>query len=237
MAFLSMLFASPPAPVSTSSCLLDLPSKVYVITNASSPCNISLARTLYNLHATVYVGRSSCDTINTLQASCPDSKGHLKPFVYDPSDLASVNLAVDNFLENKWRLDVLFLDCGSDFLPSFVLARLLTPMLRTTASHFAILIHQSRSYGSPKKTQHKPAAINFTSLRMSSRGVGRVIRWVIRIRTRYQTAIPRACSMFSWISVDKAQISTAPLADSCLSARNARSMMHVRSCMLDWLPE
>lgn len=136
MSFLSMLFASPPAPVFTPSCLIDLSSKVYIITNASSPCKISLARTLYNLHATVYICSSSYDTIETLKASCPDSKGHLKPFVYDPSDLASIKSAIDKFLENEWRLNVLYVDCGNDFLSSFVLVKLLMPILQITASHF-----------------------------------------------------------------------------------------------------
>ncbi|KAH3969057.1 hypothetical protein HBH69_209180 [Parastagonospora nodorum] len=136
MSFLSMLFASPPAPVFTSSCLIDLSSKIYIITDTSLPSNISLARTLYNLHATIYIGLSSYDTIDILKASCPNSKGHLKPFVYDPSDLASVKSAVDNFLENEWRLDVLFVNCSNEFLPCFVLVKLLMPILQTSASHF-----------------------------------------------------------------------------------------------------
>jgi retinol dehydrogenase-12 len=75
-----------------------------------------------------------------LKTACPDSKGHVKSFIYDPTDLASIKIAVDSFLEEEWRLDVLFLDTNdtdtNNFLRSFFLAKLLLPILHTTASHF-----------------------------------------------------------------------------------------------------
>ncbi|KAH8722491.1 hypothetical protein GQ44DRAFT_729596 [Phaeosphaeriaceae sp. PMI808] len=134
-----------PPPTFTPNSLIDLSTKVYII---SSPTDLALAEILYNLHATVYIGAISLpnynDAVSQLTQACPDSKGTLKSFIWNDKNLHSINLAVQKFLTQEWRLDVLFLntdipqasDISSILLPSFLLATLLLPILHTTASHF-----------------------------------------------------------------------------------------------------
>lgn len=61
-----------------------------------------------------------------------------------PPNLHSIKAAVASFLKQEWSLDILFLDTSTsssdnDFLPSFVLAKLLLRIMQTTASHFCHL--------------------------------------------------------------------------------------------------
>lgn len=141
---LSKLFSnSIPPPTFTQSSLIDLFSKVYIITNCTSPSTLSLAKILYNFHATVYINSPSpatnSEVATKLALECPDSKGTLKPFNYNPSNKFSIEQAAQNFLNKEWRLDVLFLNTyedGAAHLPSFLLAKLLLPRMQTTASHF-----------------------------------------------------------------------------------------------------
>jgi retinol dehydrogenase-12 len=142
MSFIKNFLRPYPSPPSfTASSLIDLSSKVYIVTNIFAPANISLAKILYDLHATVYAGISSSTSYesiaNRIRASCPDSKGLLKPFLFDPKDPRTIKQAVNTFQQSEWRLDVLFLDTIScDITPAFVLVRLLLPIMATTASHF-----------------------------------------------------------------------------------------------------
>jgi retinol dehydrogenase-12 len=136
-------FLSPPPPVPsfTASSLIDLSSKIYIITDCTTQHNIALAKILYNLHAAVYIGTASSTSYksiaNQIKASCPDSKGHLKPFLLDPQGFETILSAVASFLTQEWRLDVLFLDTNaSNILSSFTLAKRLLPVMATTASHF-----------------------------------------------------------------------------------------------------
>ncbi|OAL52931.1 NAD(P)-binding protein [Pyrenochaeta sp. DS3sAY3a] len=157
---LSQLFPPPPAFTPTS--LIDLSQKVYILTHAPSPHAHALAKILYTLHATLYLGASTPDAYSTaaerLKQECKDSKGTLKPFVADMADLATLKPAVERFLRDEWRLDVLFLndggkmpagsggqnvnaggcdtDMGVNCLAPFLLATLLGPRLAATASHF-----------------------------------------------------------------------------------------------------
>jgi retinol dehydrogenase-12 len=141
MSLLSSLLSAPPPPTFTPSSLIDLSSKVYIITSVSSltPGTLHLAKILYTLHATVYIGcytHTHYTTISSsIQKSCPASKGVLKPFLFDPADLCSIKVAAETLLEDEWRLDVLLL--SSDKLPpSFLIAQLLLPRMMNTASHF-----------------------------------------------------------------------------------------------------
>jgi len=76
MSTYSQLF--PPNPTFTENHLLDLSSKVYLITGATSGIGLALAKTLYTLHATVYIGArtrpSYSAAAQTLTSSCRASK-------------------------------------------------------------------------------------------------------------------------------------------------------------------
>jgi retinol dehydrogenase-12 len=134
----------PPSPTFTPDSLIDLSSKVYIITHCTAPTNISLATILYKLHATVYIGTASVSIYNEvalqLRKECPASKGSMTPFTYKVADLNSIKQAVRSFLEGEWRLDVLFLDTtesvDGNVMPSFLLAKLLSAIMHTTATHF-----------------------------------------------------------------------------------------------------
>jgi retinol dehydrogenase-12 len=141
MVFTKLFAPSPPLPTFTPASLIDLSSKVYIVTSCATPSNASLACILYTLHATVYMGTSSLSESNNIASQFRkeslDSKGHLKPFIYDVADLHSIEAAVQAFLREEWRLDVLFLDTAAESVVScFLLAKLLRPVMHTTASHF-----------------------------------------------------------------------------------------------------
>jgi retinol dehydrogenase-12 len=135
---------SPPPPTFTPESIIDLSSKVNIVTNCTTPTNTSLAAILYKLHATVYIGTPSVSVYNgvasQLRKECPESKGHLKPFIYNVADLQSIKQAVRSFLEAEWRLDILFLDAlesvDGNSMPAFLLAKLLSAIMHTTATHF-----------------------------------------------------------------------------------------------------
>ncbi|KAH7382246.1 short-chain dehydrogenase [Pyrenochaeta sp. MPI-SDFR-AT-0127] len=149
----------PPAPTFTEASIIDLSQKVYIITGATSGIGIALAKILYKLHATVYIGARSLDKFNKavegIKEQCLGSQGELKPFIADLADLATIKPSVDGFLKQEWRLDVLFLNAGVmtppagsktkqgydlelgvHCLASFLLTALLFPIQSTTASHF-----------------------------------------------------------------------------------------------------
>lgn len=139
MSLLTILFSSPPPPPTfTPSSLLDLSSKVYLITSLT-PTTHHLATTLYKLHATIYIGLSPHDQptaqLTSITTQHPSSKGFLEPLIFNPSDPSSIKPALANLLENEWRLDVLFLS-HADAKADFLIAKLLAPRMSTTASHF-----------------------------------------------------------------------------------------------------
>ena len=157
MSTFSQIF--PPSPSFTEKNILDLSTKVYIITGACAGVGFELSRILYQLNATVYIGGRSeprcVSAISTIQSSSSTSKGALKPFVADLSDLRTIKRAVDNFLSQEHRLDVLFLNAGvmtpppnsktvqghdlelgTNCLASFLLVTLLQPCMQNVASHF-----------------------------------------------------------------------------------------------------
>jgi retinol dehydrogenase-12 len=149
MSSLSRLLGLTPAPaIFTPNSLLDLSSKVYIVTDCTAQTNLSLAKTLYSLHATVYIGISSLAEYSNLtiqlKRECPDSKGSLRPFVFSIMDFETIRGAVQAFLQDQWRLDLLFLyshastshELRTACLPSFLLAKLLLPIMQSTASNF-----------------------------------------------------------------------------------------------------
>ncbi|KAF2180158.1 NAD(P)-binding protein [Zopfia rhizophila CBS 207.26] len=157
MSTLAQMF--PPAPTFTEKSLTDLFSKVYIITGATAGVGLELAKILYSLNATVYIGGRSLTRCNegfqAIQSAHPTSKGTLKPFIADLSDLKTIKSAVESFLNEEHRLDVLFLNAGVmlppegsktkdgynmeigvNCLSSFLLVNLLTPIMAFTSSHF-----------------------------------------------------------------------------------------------------
>ena len=157
MSTFSQMF--PPCPSFTEEVPIDLSSKVYIISGATAGVGRSLATILYSLNATVYIGgrsSSSCEAaITTIRTTSPTSKGNLKPFVADLSDLSTIKPAVTTFLSQEYRLDVLFLNAGImtppassktaqgydlelgvNCLSSFLLVQLLEPTMANVARHF-----------------------------------------------------------------------------------------------------
>ncbi|KAF2738841.1 short-chain dehydrogenase, partial [Polyplosphaeria fusca] len=149
----------PPAPTFTEENLVDLSQKVYIVTGAAAGVGLELAKILYGLHATVYIGARSAERVNdgvlAIKQEHPNSKGQLKPFIADLSDLKSLKPAVNLFLSQEHRLDVLFLNAGvmtppagsktkdgydmelgTNSLSSFLLVKLLLPVMEQTSAHF-----------------------------------------------------------------------------------------------------
>ncbi|KAK7179755.1 hypothetical protein PSPO01_14147 [Paraphaeosphaeria sporulosa] len=106
----------PPAPKFTEERIIDLSGRVYMTISATSGTGLALAKILYGLHATVYIGvllislHNFQAARNTITASDPTSLGTLKPFLANLADLATVKPAVDCFRKENHRLDVLFLN-------------------------------------------------------------------------------------------------------------------------------
>jgi retinol dehydrogenase-12 len=126
----------PPHPTFTENSLVTLSGKVYIITGATSGIGLALAKILYTLHATVYIGarsQSSYTTaFETIASSYPDSKGVLKPFIADLASLKTIKPAVDVFLKEEFKLDVLFLNAGIMTPPPGSRTEDVSPALSTT---------------------------------------------------------------------------------------------------------
>jgi retinol dehydrogenase-12 len=168
----------PPPPIFTENQILDLSSKVpslrflpqnnvhaththkvYIITSATMGTGLSLAKILYSLHSTIYIGSpclsSYTTAVATITSQHPTSKGVLHPFIADFSSPSTIAPATASFLAAEYRLDVLFLDYfstsspagnksanGGDtemnvyYLSSFLLFKLLSPLMSNIAGHF-----------------------------------------------------------------------------------------------------
>ncbi|KAI6804159.1 hypothetical protein KC332_g15322 [Hortaea werneckii] len=157
MSYLSQIF--PPTPTFTEKSLDDLCGRVYIITGATSGVGLELAKMLYAANGTVYIcGRSQASTDTAISiirdsASKTTTQGRLNPLIFDLADLSTVRSAAQLFLRQEQRLDVLFLNAGimtpppgsqttnghdlelgSHCLASFLLCKLLQPVLEATAS-------------------------------------------------------------------------------------------------------
>jgi retinol dehydrogenase-12 len=113
---LSALFA--PAPTFTDKDLPSLAGKVYIITGAASGIGFELARILYAAGGTVYIAARSTSrygrAIEHIKAQTTGrrTEGKLKQMVIDLADLRTVKGAVQEFLEQETRLDVLVNNAG-----------------------------------------------------------------------------------------------------------------------------
>jgi NAD(P)-dependent dehydrogenase (short-subunit alcohol dehydrogenase family) len=108
----------PPSPTFTDKNLQDLTSKVFIITGAASGVGYELAKMLFIAGGTVYIAarslarcQSAIDAMQE-QAAGKVARGKLKYMVIDLSDLSTVKSAVDDFLKNETRLDVLVNNAG-----------------------------------------------------------------------------------------------------------------------------
>ncbi|KAM7189796.1 retinol dehydrogenase 12 [Rhypophila sp. PSN 637] len=148
----------PAKPTFTEKDLPDLSGKVYIITGANTGIGKELARILYAQNAKIYLltrDESKTQTaIQEIQSSSPKSTGSLHHIHLDLSDLASVKTSATKFLASESRLDVLFnnagymgpegaiertsagheIHMGVNCVGTFLLTKLLTPVLLSTAS-------------------------------------------------------------------------------------------------------
>lgn len=154
---LDMLSAAfPPKPAFTEKQLPDLSGRVYLITGANTGVGKELAQLLYAKNARVHVAARDEAKANAAIAAIrdahPDSKGALVFLPLDLADLDAVRTAARRFLEAEQRLDVLFnnagvmlpaagsrtaqgyeLQLGVNNVGPFLLTKLLTPLLASTA--------------------------------------------------------------------------------------------------------
>ncbi|KAG6363526.1 hypothetical protein INS49_008627 [Diaporthe citri] len=149
--------AFPPKPKFTEKELPDLNGKIYIITGANTGTRKELTRLLYAKSAKIYMlARSEEKTkfaIADIQKTIPKSAGSLHYIRLDLADLSTINQTVQRFLESETKLHVLFnnagvlsgtkemaltpqgheLHTGVNALGTFLLSRLLTPVLTATA--------------------------------------------------------------------------------------------------------
>lgn len=103
----------PPAPTFTDKDLPLLVDKVFLVTGAASGVGFELAKILYAAGGTVYIAARSVSrcqgAIEKIKARTRLSKteGRLKSMVVDLADLAAVKSAVEEFLRQETRLDLL----------------------------------------------------------------------------------------------------------------------------------
>ncbi|KAK2604200.1 hypothetical protein N8I77_007148 [Diaporthe amygdali] len=149
--------AFPPKPKFVAKNLPDLKDKVYIVTGANTGTGKELTRLLYTKNATIYMlARSEEKTkaaIADIQKGAPKSAGSLNYIKLDLADLSTIKQTVQRFLESETKLHVLFnnagvlsgakemaltpqgheLHTGVNALGTFLLSRLLTPVLTATA--------------------------------------------------------------------------------------------------------
>lgn len=137
--------------------LPDLTDKTYIVTGANTGTGKELTRLLYTKNAKIYMmARSEEKTqtaIEDIQKVTPNSTGSLHYIKLDLADLSTIKQTVQKFLDSETKLHVLFnnagvlsgakemalkpqgheLHNGVNALGSFLLSRLLTPILRDTA--------------------------------------------------------------------------------------------------------
>ncbi|KAL1868306.1 putative secondary metabolism biosynthetic enzyme [Diaporthe australafricana] len=150
----------PPKPPFTEEDVPDLHGKVYMITGSNTGVGKELAQILYSKNAKVYIAARSQDKANhaivDIKKAWPQSTGDLVFLRLDLADFNQIKSAVEHFKANETRLHVLFnnaavqalgdsegqtktaqgheLHLGVNVLGAFLLTRLLTPTLASTAA-------------------------------------------------------------------------------------------------------
>jgi retinol dehydrogenase 12 len=121
-----------------------------MVTGSNTGVGKELARILHAKNAVVYVAArtesKALAAIQDIKAANPNSKGKLVFIRLDLGDLTTVKPAAEEFLAKETRLDVLFnnagvmttqgyeLQLGTNNVGPFLLTKLLTPILTSTAS-------------------------------------------------------------------------------------------------------
>lgn len=146
----------PPKPRFTEDDLPDLSGKVYLITGGTSGIGLALAKILYSKNAKVYItsrsDRSAEQAITGIQKSVESTKGELKYLLVDLSDISTVGPMVQKFLEQENVLHIVWfnagvmnvpdgsitkqnfeLQWGTNVVAHFIMNKLLTPVLLSTA--------------------------------------------------------------------------------------------------------
>lgn len=90
--------------------------QVFIVTGAASGVGYELAKLLYGQDGKVYIAARSSEKVNraikSIKAGVPSSKGHLAPLILDLADFPTIKNAVNAFLQNEDRLDVLVHNAG-----------------------------------------------------------------------------------------------------------------------------
>lgn len=130
--------------------------QVFIVTGGYSGVGYELVQILYRKHATIYVAGRSKEkaelAIKEIKGAVPSSRGGLKFLYLDLNDLTTIKPAVNEFLRQEQRLDVLWnnagvmvpptgsktkqgyeMQLGSNSLAHFLLSRLLLPIMKETA--------------------------------------------------------------------------------------------------------
>ncbi|KAI1379256.1 NAD(P)-binding protein [Hypoxylon crocopeplum] len=152
----SQIFFVPAAPLTEKNCP-DQTGRVFIITGGYAGVGFELCKILYAHNATVYVaGRSASKAEKALlgiKNASPTSNGHVEFLYLDLSDLSTIKPAVNSFLAQQQRLDVLVnnagvmfppkgsvdaqgneLQVGTNCLGHYLLYQLLLPLLSKTAA-------------------------------------------------------------------------------------------------------
>ncbi|GKU20841.1 unnamed protein product [Fusarium langsethiae] len=130
---------------------------VRTITGGTNGVDLELVNILYSKGGRVYLpcrsATKAAKTISDIQASHPESTGHLETLPLDLNDLVSVAACASSFLAKETRLDVLWNNAGISYVPHdeltvqgyepqmgvnclapFLLTKLLLPVLKRTAT-------------------------------------------------------------------------------------------------------
>lgn len=111
---MSALF--PPAPAFTEENLTSQSGKVFIVTGAASGVGFELAKMLYAKDGTVFIAartnRRATGAISRIKTEVRKSLGRLEPMAIDLADLQTIKPAVESFLQQEHRLDVLVHNAG-----------------------------------------------------------------------------------------------------------------------------
>ncbi|KAI9687056.1 MAG: hypothetical protein M1822_002466 [Bathelium mastoideum] len=114
-AVFSQFFFIPAAPITEKNCP-DLKDRVFIVTGGYTGIGLELCQILYKCNATVYIaGRSQAKATNAIaqvQQAPAKSTGYVGFLYLDLSDLSTVKPAVETFVAQQQRLDVLVNNAG-----------------------------------------------------------------------------------------------------------------------------
>jgi NAD(P)-dependent dehydrogenase (short-subunit alcohol dehydrogenase family) len=145
-----------PEPKLTEKTLPDQTGRVSIITGGYAGVGLELSKMIYGKNGTVYIAGRSAEkaekAIAAIKEANPSSAGKVEFLKVDLSDLTSIKPAVESFTSKESKLDVLINNAGVMFPPAgekdkhghdlqigtnclgpYLLTKLLTPTLESTA--------------------------------------------------------------------------------------------------------